>query len=100
MLYVNSLNRKNRMSAEEIDTEEFVKYLESEKVYVKAHGNSNDILKFYLFSYEISTQSFFLTELLLDFGQFSCNYSIKSEKNGFQQSYAKYLDQILEPIFK
>jgi len=88
------------MSAEEIDTEEFVKYLESEKVYVKAHGNANDVLKFYLFSYEISTQSFFLIELLLDFGQFSCTYTIKSEKAGLQYNYAKYLEQILDPIFK
>lgn len=88
------------MSAEEIDKEEFVKYLESEKVYVKAHGIVNDVMKFYLFSFEISSQCFFLTELLLDFGQFSCSYTLKSEKNGLQKGYARYLDQILEPIFK
>ena len=34
------------MSAEEIDIEEFVKYLESEKIFVKAHGNMNDVMKF------------------------------------------------------
>jgi len=88
------------MSAEEIDNEEFVKYLESEKVCVKAHGSGNDSLKFYMYSYEISTQSLFLTELILDFGQYSCSYTVKSERNGLQQSYAKYLDQILEPILK
>jgi hypothetical protein len=88
------------MSAEEIDNVEFVKYLESEKVFVKAHGNMNDVMKLYLYSYEISTQSFFLTELLLDFGQFSCSYVVKAERNGIQNSYGRYLDQILEPIFK
>jgi hypothetical protein len=87
-----------KMSAEEIDAEEFVKYLENEKVYVKAHGTVNDVLKMYLYSYEVSTDTFFITELILDFRNQDCTYTIKSPKDNLITKYEEYFLKVIEPI--
>jgi hypothetical protein len=87
------------MSAEEIDVDEFVKYLSNEKVFVEAKGNESPIL-FYCYSYETQTDCIFLTELKLDFNTGECSYLIKSEKDNLQSKYEDYFLKIIEPIIE
>ena len=86
------------MSADEIDAEEFVKYLESEKIFVQAHGQVKNVLKMYLHSKELQGNNFHLTELILNFNSLEVNYSLKSTNSNNSSKYEEYLMKIIEPI--
>ncbi len=86
------------MSADEIDAAEFVKYLESENIFVRAFGEINKILKMYLHSKETQSNNYYLVELILDFNTLEINYTLKSRNNSNAAKYEEYLMKIIEPI--
>lgn len=86
------------MSADEIDAEEFVKYLEGEKIFVQAHGQSNKILKMYLHSKELQGNYFHLIELILNFNSLDLNYNLKSSNPNHSSKYEEYLMKVIDPI--
>jgi hypothetical protein len=86
------------MSADEIDAEEFVKYLESEKIFVQAHGQVNNVLKMYLHSKELQGNNYYLTELILHFNCLEISFNIKSTNFNNSSKYEEYLIKIIEPI--
>lgn len=86
------------MSADEIDAPEFVKYLESEHIFVKAYGEANKILKMYLYSKEKKYNNYHLIELILDFNTLDLNYTLKSLNNNTASKYEEYFMKIIEPI--
>ncbi len=86
------------MSADEIDADEFVKYLETEKIYVQAHGQANNILKMYLYSKELNENNFHLTELILNFNNLEVDFNLKSTNSRNSIKYEEYLMKIIEPI--
>lgn len=87
-----------KISVEEIDAEEFVKYLESENVFVRAHGEVDKTLKMYLYSYEISNDAYFLAEFIIDFKNMELNYTIKAMNNSLIKPYENYFLKIIDPI--
>lgn len=86
------------MAVEEIDAPEFEKYLESEKVYVKARGEVNGQLKIYAYSYESNMNLAVLLELNLDFPNQEVNYTVKCQNEKIIQMYEDFLLKIIEPI--
>ena len=86
------------MSADEIDAEEFVNYLEGEKIFVQAHGESNKILKMYLYSKELQGNCYHLIELILNFNSLNLDYSLKSSIPSHSSKYEEYLMKIIDPI--
>lgn len=86
------------MSADEIDADEFVKYLESEKIFVQAHGQVNNTLKMYLYSKELQGENFHLIELVLNFSSLEVNYILKSTYPNNSSKYEDYFMKIIDPI--
>ncbi len=87
------------MSVIEIDSAEFVKYLESEYyVYVKAFREENNTLKMYLFSQDNIAEAFYLTFLNLDFTSQTLNYTIKSHDRSLLEKYEEYFLNVIAPI--
>ena len=86
------------MTAEELETDGFVKYLESNKVFVKAFGNIDNKLKMYVYSKAANSGIYFLCELLFDFKEFDLQYTIKTVETVSLASYEEYLLKILEPL--
>lgn len=86
------------MSADEIDAPEFVKYLESENIFVTAYGELKKVLKMYLHSKETQNNNYHLVELILDFNTLELNYTLKSLNNNNSLKYEEYLMKIIEPI--
>ncbi len=91
-------NRSLKMSALEIDAEEFEKYLDSEKIFVKARGEFNGTLKLFAYSIETQTNSFVLLEMNLDFAAQELQYTVKSQLEGVQTKYEDFLLKVIEPI--
>jgi hypothetical protein len=87
-----------KISVLEIDSAEFVKYLESEAIFVKAYGDVDNVLKIYLFSQDNITSSFYLAEVILDFNKQMMSYTIKTENKNFITKYEEYFLKVLEPI--
>ena len=70
---LNSTLRSLKISADEIDSAEFFKYLESENIFVKAFGESNKILKMYLYSRETQNNNYHFVEMTIDFNTLELN---------------------------
>ena len=86
------------MSVEEIDAPEFEKYLDSEKVYVKARGEINGLLKIYAYSYEVNSNSIVLLELNLDFPNQDVVYVVKCQNEAIIPRYEDFILKVIEPI--
>ena len=93
-----SVSRSLKISADEIDSPEFVKYLESENIFVRAYGEINKILKMYLHSKETQNGNYHLVELVLDFNGLELNYTLKSQNNSTTAKFEEYLMKVIEPI--
>jgi hypothetical protein len=86
------------MSALEIDAEEFEKYLDSEKVFVKARGEINGTLKIFAYSYESNTNSLVLVEMNLDFAGQELQYTVKAQNEAVVTKYEDFLLKVIGPI--
>ena len=95
---LNSTLRSLKISADEIDSAEFFKYLESENIFVKAFGESNKILKMYLYSRETQNNNYHFVEMTIDFNTLELNYNLKSLNTSISSKYEEYLMKVIEPI--
>jgi len=87
-----------KMSVEEIDIPEFEKYLDSERVFVKARGEVSGILKIYAYSYHNNLDVIYLIELNLNFNNQEIDYTIKSQNSSSIPKYEEYILKVIDPI--
>jgi hypothetical protein len=52
----------------------------------------------YLFSQDNITESFYLCELILEFGKQTAKYTIKSDNIQFMPKYEEYFLKVIDPI--
>jgi hypothetical protein len=95
----NQISRTLKCSAEEIDTAEFIKYLESENIYVKANGEDGKTVKMFLFSISDS-DVLYLSEMNINFETQELSYNLKTTNNSgnFLQKYEEFFLKVIEPL--
>lgn len=92
-------NRTKKISAEEIETDGFIKYLEENKIFVKAFGGN---LRMFIYSRLTNNSAIYLlAELVFNFQDSILTYTVKSTDTGnsnLSNNYEEYLLRILEPL--
>ena len=99
MFYNNRLKKSTVLSTTDIDLDEFVKYLDSKGIMCMAFGNVNNTIKMFLYSFDVKSNAYFLTEVQIEVLTRTMNYNMKSHNFEKTKNYDEYFLDVFGPLF-